>query len=122
MAAHFGVGHLKRSEMSPELDLLERLSALDANLHECAFGSVYTFRNLGHAKQVVSLYLKSDIVELFDQSTSDKRTLPFYECRLIIGDNSNWNKGTNYYLRITDKGYEQFQDDSTGFFDRLFSE
>lgn len=107
-------------DLSPEVDLLERLSADDAGLHESAHGG-NEFRDLAHAKRVVSLYVKAGIVELYENQADSFTAIPFYTSRRILDDDSNWERDSKYSLRVTEEGYEKFVDDSEGFFDQLFS-
>jgi hypothetical protein len=109
-------------ECSPEVDLLERLSGDDASLYEAAFGSCYRFRDLAHAKRVVAIYLKGKLVELYDSQAESKAAIPFHTARWLVQDDANWEQGTRYRLRLTEDGYEQFVEDSAGFFDRLFGQ
>ncbi len=108
-------------EMSPEVDLLERLSGEDANLYKSVHGSCYEFRDLAHAKRVVALYVKAGIVELYENQSESHTAIPFHTGRWILDDDSNWERGSAYSLRITDQGYRKFVEDSEGFFDQLFS-
>jgi hypothetical protein len=107
-------------EMSPEVDLLERLSAEDASLHEAAHASCYAFADLAHAKRAVALYLKTGIVELYENQSESQAAIPFHAGRWILDDDSNWERGSAYSIRITDDGYRKFVEDSQGFFDELF--
>lgn len=107
--------------MSPEVDLLERLSAEDASLYEAAFGSCYRFRDVAHARHVVSIYLQSGFVELYDRQTTPYAAIAYHLGRSRLEEPSNWGRDTRYFLRITPRGYQQFVEDSAGFFDRLFS-
>lgn len=66
------------TEMSPEVDFLEHLSALDASLYEAAFGHYYKFRDLAHAKHVVTIYIKNKLVELYDKDSETEATIPFH--------------------------------------------
>ena len=109
------------AKMSPEIDLLERLSALDADLHEAAYGSCYAFRDLDHARRVVALYVRAGLVELYDNKERSQAAIPAYAARGILEDDSNWQHGAAYSLRITDDGYRKFVEDSRAFFDQLFS-
>lgn len=108
-------------EMSPEVDLLERLSAEDADLHPAAHGSCFKFRDVAHAKRVVRLYVEAGIVELYENRSKVQTAIPFYAARWILEDDSNWAPGAAYSLRITDQGYRKFLEDSSGYFDQLFS-
>ena len=107
--------------MSPELDLLERLTGEDTSLHEAAFGSCYPFRDLAHAKQVVAVYLQLGLVELYDRRPEPDAVIAYHTSRWLLEEPSNWERETRYFLRITQKGYQQLAEDSQGFFDRLFS-
>ena len=108
--------------ISPELDLLERLSAEDCNLHQAATQSCYAFRDLAHAKRVVGIYVEGGLVELYDKTSDPAASTPFHAARWIIADDANWVKETTYWLRLTERGYAAFARDSTGLFDRLFSD
>ncbi len=109
------------SEMSPEVDLLERLSALDASLYTAAFGSCIAFRDLAHVKRVVAIYIEGKLVELYDKQAGVEIVIPFHAAKWIIQDDANWEKGGRFWLRVTEEGYSQFVEDSAGFFDKLFS-
>ena len=109
------------ADMSPELDLLERLSALDADLHESAYGSCFKFHDLAHARRVVVLYISAGFVELYDNRSESRAAIPLHTGRWILQDDSSWESGSTYSLRMTDDGYNKFVDDSKGFFDQLFS-
>ncbi len=108
-------------EMSPEVDLLERLSAEDADLHDAAFGSCYEFQDLAHAQRVVALYVKMGIVELYENQSKSHTAIPFHAGRWILENDSNWIRGSAYSVRITDQGYRKFLEDSEDFIDQLFS-
>jgi len=107
-------------EMSPEVDLLERLRAEDANLEEAAFGSCFAFRDIAHARSVVNLYLMNKWVELYDSHAEAKAMIVPHQARAILVDDAQWSKGTRYFLRITEEGEKKFIDDSEGFFKELF--
>ena len=107
--------------MSPELDLLERLAAADASLHEAARGSGHAFRDLPHAMHVVSIYVRSGLVELYDTRSDLREALPTHAARVVLGDEAPWEAGQPYALRLTDEGVKQFREDSEGFFRRLFA-
>ena len=117
------VGHGETmADLSPEIDLLERLSALDAGLYEAAFGSCYAFRDLAHAKRVVAIYIKGKLVELYNKQSESRAAIPFHAARCVIQDDVNWEKDGRYWLRVTRKGFDQFVEDSSASFDKLFSE
>jgi hypothetical protein len=107
-------------ELSPEVDLLERLSAEDASLHEAAFGSCWAFRDLAHAKRAVGVFVEAQAVELYDGQSEAQLAIPFHSARWIIQDDANWETDAPYWLRLTRKGYNQFVEDSASFFERLF--
>ncbi len=107
-------------ELSPEVDLLERLSAEDASLYDAAFGSCWAFRDLAHAKHAVSVFVEAQAVELYDRESEAQVTVAFHSAGWIIQDDANWEKDAPYCLRLTRKGYKQFVEDSASFFERLF--
>lgn len=108
--------------MSPEVDLLERLSAEDATLWDVACGSCYTFRNLDHARNVVAIYIQGGVVEMYDGQSAAPTVIPYWEAKPILLEDGNWKKGGRYMLRLTKAGYTKFMDDSRDFFDELFSQ
>ena len=88
-------------ELSPEVDLLERLTGDDTSLYEAAFGSCYEFRDLDHVKRVVTIYLKSKFVELYDKQAETEAAIPFHTGRWLVEDDTHWGMETRYYLRLS---------------------
>ena len=106
--------------MSPELDLLERLCGEHTNLHDAAFGSCHAFRDIEHARKVISIYLRGKVVKMFERSDLNETPIPFYSARTILENPSSREKSSCYLLALTETGHQQFVEDSEGFFDKLF--
>lgn len=65
------------------------------------------------------MYLKAGVVELYENQMEQPVPIPFHTGRWILADEANWRPGSRYSLKMTDKGYEKFVEDSEGFFKQV---
>lgn len=87
--------------ISPELDLLEQLLGGELSLH--AVSSIYLFRDLDHARRVVTGYCDSGVVRLYDSSEPDGSIVE-YRVRSILADEASWQPQSVYRIEITERG------------------
>ena len=102
--------------LSPEVDLLECLSAEDLPLSQVRL----PFSSFATAQRAVEILIRSGCAQIVaDEGTV---VVPRWQVTRIIQDRDEWSpdSGTAYRLRLTEKGYEQFVDDSKRFLDDLF--
>lgn len=110
---------------SPEIDLLETLTAQDEKLIVASsiFGGIKDARNFERAKRVIQIHISSGVVQMHRAIGNAKQAVPDWEVRFVLADKTNWLNSTQeplYWLSLTDKGREVFSEDSGSFFDRLF--
>jgi hypothetical protein len=101
-------------DCSPELDLLERLSAENETLRQCSFG----FPNRQHLRRTLNALLHTGSVRLLDTDALPPRELEQWEWRGTLDRLED--PPPNIVASLTDRGYDQFVNDSVGFFERLF--
>lgn len=106
--------------LSAEVDLLEYLYAEDQPLSEARL----PFPTLDHARRVVKILVKSGAVELFRCDDPAETAVPDWQIKGILDDDSNWQPHDNseYLLRLTPSGLDQFTHDSQRLFDDLFGQ
>lgn len=112
--------------LPPELDLLEILSGQDEDLRNAlrVFKPAHDRSALEQARHVVGIYVKSGLVQLIRVQGGGERVLKNWEVRAVLADDEAWTLdigGESYYLlRLTERGYQSFAEDSQGFFRELF--
>jgi hypothetical protein len=112
--------------MAPEVDLLEHLSVEDIGLPlvERIFSQAAGGDQLERVRHVVSIYLRSGLVQLISVSGGMEHVLTEWEARPVLADDRKWLASLvdqqQYVLRLTEQGYDAFVRDSEGFFERLF--
>jgi len=108
-------------DLPPEIDLLEILSAEEVPLH----ATVRLFTSINRARRVVAIYVGSGTVKLLRRTQGRDEGVQDWELRQLLQDPAVWDcspgQSPQFWLALTDKGREQFINDSRSFYDRLFS-
>jgi hypothetical protein len=112
--------------LNPELDLLEVLGSEDLSLRYAlwVFGAENDKDALERARYVITIYIKTKLVQLLRVRNNIEYPLTDWEIRPILADDSSWTLDTRddefYLLRITDEGHNSFTSDSKSFYYQLF--
>jgi hypothetical protein len=110
--------------LAPEVDLLDHLTVEDVGLPLVARIFGQAGGKLQRARHVVSIYLRSGLVQLIHMSGGTEHVLRDWEARPVLAEDGNWTANqsdqSEYVLRLTQEGYDAFVRDSEGFFERLF--
>ena len=95
---------------SPEAKFMELLSEIDEQLPviKATFGG-----DIEHARRVILLYLKCNIIVLKHSSTSGDRLLDRREATQVLEDPANWNWSNEvtpkFYVCMTDKAFHAYE-------------
>ena len=98
--------------MSPEVDILEWLSALDCTLAQVRGA----FPSHTHAARSIGILIRTRAVVM---QSAEGALVEDWRVPRVLEDPSQWTDA--YVLTLTDRGFEQFHADSANFYDEFFS-
>ena len=106
------------NRLSPEVEILDQLCGGPLSLTII----LSIFQDAVRAQRALRILAAERCVEFLGKPNENAPLLPDWQVRQILDSLAQRPDAfIHIYLRLTDRGYERFANDSQGFFDKLFS-